>query len=471
MRWRTAFVVLSVACASAPGASGGAPLAARCTTPPSAQDLRYAREYRHLLAAKAAAVWPGWTRVPPLLQRTGRCELLLGHPTPPRSFRRTTAAVGSWKVYAAPAGTVTPGPVATTWKVGGVWVAMVPTRQEFQRALDRQLGRGAVRLTDTTYVRALVHEAFHAHQMTVTHGAPPSFGNTLEQNDAVALLERLGTPEQRLAEEGQALAAAVAAPSLTAARAQALLFAARRAGRRDATTNPKGLAAFERQLEWAEGGARYADLGLALLAGSRGHRPTKGIRYAPAATSRRAFLSGLGSPAARVDGLRGRWEDLGAGEALLLDRLAVGWQGAVLTRRTSLEAALAEAMQVPQALADLRVARIAVGPTRLRVALAERPAQWGRGLSGVSDLRPLDGLLFRFGKQVSAGFTMRGAAMPLEIAFFTKDGRVASVQTMPLCAAEPCPVYRAPKPFRDALEAPAGALRSLPLGAKLVVPA
>jgi uncharacterized membrane protein (UPF0127 family) len=458
--------VLVVLCAVGLGGPPAGRAAAGCRAAPSAQDLRYAHEYRHLLAAKAAEVWPGWQRVPPLLQRAQHCEFLIGHPAPPRSFRRTTRDVGGRTVFAAPTGTVTPGPVAAPWKVGATWSAMVPTRDVFQRSVDRRLGRGAVRLSDTEYLRSLVHEAFHAYQLTAARGAPPSFGSTLEPNAAVALA---GAAGPKLADEGRALAAALNAPSLAAARAQAIRFAARRAARRDATSDPAALAAFERQLEWMEGPARYADLRLVLLAGSRGYTPTRGVRYARAAAYRRAFLARLADPARRADGLRGRWEDLGAAEALLLDRLVDGWQESVLARRASLESTLADAVRVPEALAGLRVARIAVGATRLHVALAERAVQRRRGLRGVGDLRPLGGLLLRFGKDVSVGFTTDGVAMPLEIAFFARDGRLLGVHPMPRCTARPCPLYRSPHAFRDALEAPAGTLGSLRSGATLVV--
>ena len=469
MGWKAA-VVLFVLFGAALGASVGARSAPRCSASPAAQDLRYVREYRHLLKDKADAAWPGWKDVPPLLQRSGRCEFLVGLPSPPKSFHPTLSTVGGWKVYAAAAGTVTPGPVAATWKVGTTWVAMVPTRAEFQRVVDRQLGRGVISLTDTSYVRALVHEAFHAHQMTTARGSPPAFGGSLEQEDAVALLGPVGAVESRLAGEGRALASALEARSLSAARARARVFAARRADRRRATGDPRGLTAYERQVEWSEGSARYADLRLVLLASGRGYTPTEGIHYTSAAASRRAFIADLVNPKPRVDGLRGRWEDLGAAEALLLDRLSASWHDDLLTGRSALESLLAEGVRVATALADLRVAKVAVDGRRFRVALAERAEQWRRGLSEVSDIRPLDGLLFRFGKDVSPGFTMAGAAMPLDIAFFDRGGRLLGVQTMTRCSAEPCRIYRAPAPFRDALEAPAETLGSLRVGSRLVTP-
>jgi hypothetical protein len=70
VRWKAAVIVVSacsVFSALGSAASPGAGLAARCAASPSAQDLRCVREYRHLLTAAAGGVWPGWTRVPPLL--------------------------------------------------------------------------------------------------------------------------------------------------------------------------------------------------------------------------------------------------------------------------------------------------------------------------------------------------------------------------------------------------------------------
>lgn len=346
-----ALLVIAVAAAGHSSAAVDAGLSRGACGPsgpaPSRQDLLYAREYRRLLTARAATVWPGWgRRVPPLLQRKGSCEYLIGHPRPPRGFARLTGieVLGS-PVYIASSGTSTPGPVASTWKVGSVWAAMVPTRGDFQRALDRALGSGAVRLSDTTYMRSLVHEAFHAHQLTVTHATLPSFGSTLDERQAVDLLSPVGDVESLFAREGDALASALGASTIRAARNEAARFIALRAQRRDATSDPAALGAFERQLEWMEGTARYADLQLILLAGTRAYAPTKGVRYTPADLYRRTFLDGLAVRAPRPDGLRGRWQDLGAAEGMLLDRLAVGWREAAVPGRRSLEELLHQAVE------------------------------------------------------------------------------------------------------------------------------
>jgi hypothetical protein len=314
------------------GASAGVSAACR---PLSAQDLRSIREYRHLLTEGAADVWPGWRHAPPLLQRSGRCEYLVGHPSPPRAFVRLPGVHAGVTVYAAPAGTLSPGSVAAPWKVGSAWAAMVPVRTELQRAVDRLLGRGTVSLDDTSYLRSLAHEAFHAWQMTVTHGAPPAFDST--EGD-------VSTVDAALAAEGDALARALAAPSMAAARAGAALFESRRAERRRASGEAERLGAYERQVEWAEGTARYADLRLVLFAGAPAYTPIPGIRYPRPAAYRAAFLRGLGDRSPRPDGLRGRLEDIGAAEALLLDRLAPGWKTAAIPGGHALEDLLAAAI-------------------------------------------------------------------------------------------------------------------------------
>jgi uncharacterized membrane protein (UPF0127 family) len=87
-----------------------------------------------------------------------------------------------------------------------------------------------------------------------------------------------------------------------------------------------------------------------------------------------------------------------------------------------------------------------------------------RGLAGVDDLGPLAGLLFAFPEPVEARFTMKGATVPLDIAFFDARGTCVQVLTMPPCAAEPCPTYGPGAPYRWALEAPAGSLAGIVAG-------
>lgn len=103
-------------------------------------------------------------------------------------------------------------------------------------------------------------------------------------------------------------------------------------------------------------------------------------------------------------------------------------------------------------------------PTR-NVRLGDRP--WlvlvapDDGMRGRGGFDDADGMLFDFGREVDPGriaFVMGGVAFPLDIAWFDAAGRQVGAGTMSVCAAEPCPQYRPDRPFRWAIEAPAGAL-------------
>lgn len=119
---------------------------------------------------------------------------------------------------------------------------------------------------------------------------------------------------------------------------------------------------------------------------------------------------------------------------------------------------------MPPLLAGLDLATVRIGPRAYEVAIADTPAARSRGLSGTDDLRPVDGLLFVYPEPVAETFYMRGALMPLDIAFVGADRLVLRVLTMPLCTADPCPTYASPGPFKWALETPSGGLGGVTLG-------
>jgi hypothetical protein len=286
--------------------------------------------------ARRKAVWPGW-QAAPLLQRAGSCEYLIGHPAPPTPFRPVAGQeVGGHPVFAAPVGTASPAAAATAWEVAGVWTAAIPTKSVFQRILDRQLGRGVVRLGGTAYLRALVHESFHAYVFSVAGGVP-TFGATLDEARATDMLGGPAAAARLLAAEGAALREGIAATTLLGARAAATRFLSLRRARRLDARDTAGLRPFEQQLEWLEGLPRYADLRLIMRAGAHDYVPTPGITYPRPAAYLHGFLDGLANPAPGPDGLRGHYQDLGAAEALLLDRLAPEWRGTALRRPRPLD--------------------------------------------------------------------------------------------------------------------------------------
>jgi len=104
-------------------------------------------------------------------------------------------------------------------------------------------------------------------------------------------------------------------------------------------------------------------------------------------------------------------------------------------------------------------ARVAIGPQCLRVLVATTPAQRTQGLRGVRSLQPYAGMLFVEQRDSSALFTMADTLIPLDITFFGADGVPVDSTRMTPCPAgtdATCPTYGSKKPYRYALERPAG---------------
>ena len=134
---------------------------------PTTADLGRVLAARQQIQQFGPQVWPGWSAAPVLL-RAGAADTLLGWPgVPPPGFQR----VGVLKFDHLPvyrrADHLVPVPAATAWPLGHTWVLALPTLPEFQQAVDAALGHNVVTLDDAAYVRAAVHEGFHAHQFSV----------------------------------------------------------------------------------------------------------------------------------------------------------------------------------------------------------------------------------------------------------------------------------------------------------------
>jgi uncharacterized membrane protein (UPF0127 family) len=104
--------------------------------------------------------------------------------------------------------------------------------------------------------------------------------------------------------------------------------------------------------------------------------------------------------------------------------------------------------------------RTADGGVREHCLLAaDTPEQRERGLMGVTDLGPYEGMLFRFPKAENRGFWMRNTPMPLSIAYFDAGGRFVSHADMAPCGdSEKCPTYPSAGPAQYALEVERGRL-------------
>lgn len=108
-------------------------------------------------------------------------------------------------------------------------------------------------------------------------------------------------------------------------------------------------------------------------------------------------------------------------------------------------------------------------PAAVRCALlAETEAQRSQGLMGRRDLAGHDGMIFRFPANVApevGAFYMKDTPLPLSIAWFDESGAFVSSADMEPCLGRPdCPLYRAARAYRFALEVPKGQLERLGVG-------
>jgi len=310
-------------------------------TPRTAPEFAEAAEAWHLLSSQGDQVWPGWgTAHIPLLIRSGEYDLLVGHPSPPQGFNLLpNVTVADQPVYRYQ-GHLVPVPAATAWKVGDVWSVAVPTREEFQQAIDAQLGKGVVQLDAVNYIRAIVHEAFHAYALTVIQGDVPNFGTNVDEAQVIQQLAALPDLDKQHAGEGQALVSALQATDTPGTRDAAARFLKLRQTRR--ATEDKPIAAYEQMTEWVEGLARYAEVALMRQADQTSETL---VNYQAGTAVWQQFLTDLAHPTSSPDGLRGRYYLLGAGQAFLLDRLMPAWKTRVLSEKIALEELLQEAVK------------------------------------------------------------------------------------------------------------------------------
>src|SRR5688572_3701265 len=87
------------------------------------------------------------------------------------------------------------------------------------------------------------------------------------------------------------------------------------------------------------------------------------------------------------------------------------------------------------------------------------------GMRGQLGFGEADGMLFDMGGVTDPDavvFVMDDVSMPLDIAWFAPDGRLLGTASMPRCSDPACQRFRAPGPFRWAVEALPGAFDALP---------
>ncbi len=100
----------------------------------------------------------------------------------------------------------------------------------------------------------------------------------------------------------------------------------------------------------------------------------------------------------------------------------------------------------------------------VRLEVAASQAARERGLMGRPRIPPGTGMVFLFPGDTTGAFWMKDTLVPLSIAFVAAGGRVVAVEEMAPCRADPCPLYAAGRPYRYAVELPAGAFAAAGVG-------
>ena len=326
-------------------------------------ELEKARlaEAKHLRQTLGDTVWPGWgLHDIPFIVYNEAYAFLVGYPRPPDGWVKmpqNDLRGGPWE--AVPGDTFEgqvyyrqrlPNPEITpenfTVMVGERWVATMETKEYMEIHFYDQLREelpsflrpvfpyrlfwGLLIDTTETYIGALEHEAFHALQGSVI---PSRLAEAEKANQSES---QYPWDDPTLSEDWQEeldlLVRAVQAQSNEETIGLVRQFLALRDNRRITAGLNQDLADYERQREWLEGLAKYAELAIGRLAGT-----TPGYTYLPALaadpdfkeyTTREQYWSGQIGEVRRTSGREGetRFYYSGMAQAVLLDRLLPDWK-------------------------------------------------------------------------------------------------------------------------------------------------
>jgi len=128
-------------------------------------------------------------------------------------------------------------------------------------------------------------------------------------------------------------------------------------------------------------------------------------------------------------------------------------------RGTAVARALGATKPAARPFLGLNEARLGVGGRCLHVVIADEDSERVQGLRGLLDLGGYDGMLFVYGQDSTARFTMSGTPLALDIVWYDANGRPVSNTTMQPCldgTDSTCPVYASQGAYRYALETQAG---------------
>lgn len=269
-------------------------------------------------------VWPGLSRLDiPLVLYNERYEFLVGEANPASAWEAVAGDNFQGVPYfRRPA----ENPQSFAVAVGTRWAGSIASLELMNNQIPFRLSR-------EFHVVLALHEVFHAFQAAL---APQCFARAMSLYKSE---ERYPYQDPQFSSawnsEGEALADALMTTEEVAISGLVKRFlGAREARRTQVALNPE-LISYERELEWLEGLAKYAEVQFYRLAASRANEAA----YANYRSGHPFWPADLARLRRNLGGQKGdlRFYLSGAAQAMLLDRLSPGWKANAFGEKSNLE--------------------------------------------------------------------------------------------------------------------------------------
>jgi hypothetical protein len=337
-------------------------------------------EVFHLQDSFGDQVLPGWAQADiAVILYNENYAFLVGYPHPPDGWIKLpqgTRRGGAWEAvadddfqgqvyYRQPLPDPDITPQAFTVQVGERWAASMNTRAAMKRTMARiwedelpgflkpifpyRLVVDIFLGGSDQYAAVIMHEATHAYQgiraaekLKAAEQANIQYAEYYPVHDQAFRSDW----EQELNDLQQGLKA----KSDQDVREAARQFLAHRQQRRQAAGLSDQLTTYERQREWVEGMARYAEVEVYRLAGLPGYTPSAAIQENPQFHSYKSFQRRWQNEVMLFDNLAGkdgdsRFYSTGMAQAVMLDRLMPGWKERIFADGVWLEDLLSDAVK------------------------------------------------------------------------------------------------------------------------------